>query len=271
MSKRRAAIAWLVLLGFMSAQLNAETLSPETRVKLNAVLANWKSIQPDTLQRPENADLLEALKARAKDRRQTAARVALIRLGDEDVIRSCLEEYRMDQPSHRASAMTQLGIAGNPKVIALLADDLNLNESANLIFFEDNGMLPRSMAAASIIKAIIINSPSFSQEVKAWAVRLPTVTVGLRDGVRSWLAINNAALERGDYPSVIPLTIKRGEGSRPAPTTRKTASLIRTPTVILPLASTPSAVTSRAMSVWPWVAGICLLIAIVVLVWRRRT
>ncbi|MDQ3620913.1 MAG: hypothetical protein M3463_00255 [Verrucomicrobiota bacterium] len=252
-------------------------MSRETKVKLDAAIGNWKAITPELLQDPANSDLLQELRVLARNPLQTAARVPLIKLGDEEVINSCLEEYRVTTPNSRGSAMTQLGLAGNPKVIPLLAADLNIEESPQRIFFEDHGMLPLSMASAAIIKAIVLNSAVFSDEVKAWAGRLPRATPGLRDGVRVWWAINKAALERGDYQAVVPVAEPPAASVIPKATTPSPTISAMAPQV------TPTASTSPVSATIPNVpgspsrgpvlvvmAGILAVVMITALVWKLR-
>jgi hypothetical protein len=199
------ALCTVLLMLFLNADDSAG-MSRETMTKLDAALGNWKSITPETLLNPDNADLLQELRRLSKDPRQTAARVPLIKLGDEEVIRSCMEGLRTERPGARNRAVRQLGFSGNPEVIPMLINDLNKHESPAMIRFGDTQiMMPLSMAAASTIKAIILESSVFPQNVKEWAKGLPEVSAGLREEVSAWWETNKAATERGDYQSVVPV------------------------------------------------------------------
>ena len=243
----------------------------DTQRKVNAAIGNWKSVTPEILRDPANVDLLQALRSIAKDPRQTAARVPLIKLGDEDVIRSCLEELRSER---RSSAMNQLGMAGNPKIIPLLASVLYREESPKKTrLSEDLWTLPISMAAASVVKATILNSSEFSNELKEWAKHLPAVSPGLRDGVRVWWKVNQAAIERGDYQAVVP--VENTPGTPPvqsAPSTSVSAvTPAASPSPETLLAQAPAPAPEQRSPVWLWVGGgILVLIVIAALALRRR-
>ncbi len=249
-------------------------MSPETNAKLDAALRDWRVVSPAILQEPENAELLMELRSLAKDPRQQVARVPLLKLGDADVIQSCLKEYRTEHPNSRRSAMSQLRAASNPDIIPLLASDLSRNESTTMIFFEDNGMLPLSLAAATIIKATVLESPVFSREVKEWARQLPAMSDGLRDGMRVWWEVNKDAIMRKDYEAVVAALAVHGAGQQSAPSVSAPA----TPApIVTPLPSaSPGLAAMPATSVapvpktavWPWVGGIFVLAVTAFLVWR---
>lgn len=298
----------LVLLAFLSLLFSeiwgAFAATPETMAKLNAAIGNWKSITPEILLKPDNADLLAELRLLAKDTRYTSARVPLIKLGDEEVIASCLEQLRAQQTNGRSSAVNQLSFSGNPKIIPMLAGDLNKEESPEIVFLGDRGTTPVSMAAASVIKSIILTSPVFSVEVKEWAKSLPKVSVNLRSGLRNWWEVNKEAIERGDYQWVVPVVGEIGKptilpAAPPIPTPSPSAATVppstsptpptdpvsQPPTGFPPPAiqvaqapvssPPPTALVTQAPIahkplVWPWVVGMGALIAIAFLVLKSR-
>lgn len=193
----------VVLSSHLLLSKTAMARSAETEAKLKGALANFQAIEPEVLLDTKNVDLLQELKKLATNADYPAARVPLIKLGDETVIRSCLERLHS---KHRKSAMAQLGMAGNPHVISLLASDFNREESANMIRVGyDLWILPVSMDAALITKRIILKSPVFTREVKEWAKGLPEVSPGLRSSIRTWWETNKAAITREDYQAVVPL------------------------------------------------------------------
>lgn len=251
-----------------------EAVRTETKAKLDAALGNWRAITPDILRKPENADLLSELRKLAKNVDESPARVPLLKLGDADVIESCLKEYRTEDPNSRRSAMSQLRAASNPDIIPLLASDLSRNESTTMIFFEDNGMLPLSVAAATVIRTTVLESPRFSREVKEWARQLPAMSDGLRDGMRVWWKVNKDAIIRKDYEAVVAALAVHGadKQSSPSPSTPANPTPVATP---LPSASpVPAAMPATSVApmpkaaVWPWVGGIFVLAVTAFLVWR---
>lgn len=262
-------------------------MSKETKLKLNEAIGQWKSITPEFLLKRENTDLLQELRILAKDTRQTAARVPLLKLGDKEVIGSGLEALRAE--NSRNSAVNQFGLSGNHKIIPLLVDDLNKEESPQLIRTEDLARLPVSLAAASAIKGIIQESPVFSAAVKDWAKGLPRVSPGLRDGVRGWWNINKHAIEKEDYSSVIPgPAVEQVPPGRVIPETSEPetpdAASSEAPQVSPVIPTTPpspslpvsiiaesSAGVDQKKPLWLWILGVPTLIAIAWVALRRRT
>jgi hypothetical protein len=180
---------------------NAMARTPETETKLKGALANFQAVTPEMLQDPQNADLLQELRMMATDSDQTAARVPLIKLGDETVIESCLQRLYSER---QKTAMNQLILACNPRVISLLARDFNREETAqSTLAGGDQLKFPVSMNAALIVKRTILKSPVFTREVKAWAKGLPEFSPDLRSGIRTWWELNKAALLRENYAAVV--------------------------------------------------------------------
>ena len=242
------------------------------------MMENWKAITPDLLRAPENAPVIEELKRIADRRPASTAVVLLLRYGDDETVKRSLMQLRAQSPRARGSADRDLSLAANPATIQLIEHDLNKDESPKMIFFEDVAVAPTSMAAASVIKATILESPVFPPEVKEWAKRLPKVSVGLRDGVRAWWKVNKAAIERGDYQAVTPVepgtdaaVAKPDDTATPAPAT---PAPIATPAAssqpVTPVAQTPASPAERKSPVWPWLVGIAALIAIIAVVLKRR-
>ena len=277
MSMRRILSLANVVVLFVSVfnSMHARAMSPETNAKLNEALRNWRSVSAQSLIQPENADLLDALREMAQTTGRTDARVPLLKLGDSSVIQDCLAELRAEPPHQRDLAVRQLGFAGNPKIIALLEPNLSREESAEILWTEDIGFLPVSMAAAAAIKAIVLQSSDFSMEVKVWAQSLPVMSPGLRDGVRAWWRTNKAAIERGDFRAVVPGEIvprKARKQSNPVATQAlKEPMVTPQPAVSQTLVPVDSpARLQHKRSMWPWLVGIGVLGVILLLVLRRR-
>lgn len=194
-------------LGLTAVVLSNSTVAlasePSSTPNFNNTVANWRSVTKEALQRPENSDVVRQLKESAQDRRQTSARALLIRLGDEDTIQDCLNELKVNKSGHRNPAVKQLSEGGNADIIPRLETILDKEESPEIVFSGDTGILPVSMASASIIKAIILENPAFPNDVKVWAQNLPKVSVGLRDGIRTWYHLNKSLLVAKDYKSVV--------------------------------------------------------------------
>jgi hypothetical protein len=171
---------------------------------LNAALANWKTLTPEYLLLPENATLLDGLRQRAKDTSRSDVRVPLLRMDDADTVRSALEELRSEYWSRRRRATSQLTIAANPKVIAMLADDLMKDANPKDELVDDINVPSTSVVAARIVRATVLSSQEFSANAKAWANRLPPDPVGLTEGVRVWWQQHREALEKMDFRSVLP-------------------------------------------------------------------
>jgi hypothetical protein len=128
---------------------------------LNAALANWKTLTPEYLLLPENATLLDGLRQRAKDTSRSDMRVPLLRMDDADTVRSALEELRSEYWSRRRRATSQLTIAANPKVIAMLADDLMKDANPKDELVDDMNVTSTSVVAARIVRATVWPAPGF--------------------------------------------------------------------------------------------------------------
>ena len=157
----------------------------------------------------------------------------------------------------------------------MLKDDLNRQESPEGIRVEDIKVMPVSMAAATVIKSTIIENPVFSPAVKEWAKRLPKVSAGLRDGVRAWLDVNKAAIERGDYQSVVPVEAAaqspRIQAALPTPML-SASSRDATPAVSSSapvVAESRGSVVERKPPLWLWAVGIAALMVIVALAVKK--
>ena len=131
-------------------------------------------------------------------------RVPLLRMDDADTVRSALEELRSEYWSRRRRATSQLTIAANPKVIAMLADDLMKDANPKDELVDDINVPSTSVVAARIVRATVLSSQEFSANAKAWANRLPPDPVGLTEGVRVWWQQHREALEKMDFRSVLP-------------------------------------------------------------------
>lgn len=231
-NRKRVFLVVLLLCACFGLLAPAEETAPnqDAQAKAAAMIEDWKAITPKLLQAPENVPVINQLKTIAQERPASTAVVLLLRYGDEQTVQRLLTQLRAKTPRDRGSAVQDLSLAAKPQLIRLLDRDLLREESSELVFLGDTLMLPVSMAAASIIKATIIEGPVFSPDVKEWAKGLPKVSGGLRDGIRAWWKINKAAIERGDYQAVVPVEPVRGASAA-------TPTVPATPAQVTPMAT----------------------------------
>jgi hypothetical protein len=188
----------LALLGFLLAG-GVQARTPETQAKLEAAFEDVQAMTPGVLRDPSNADVIAELRTVALQANDSLATVLLIRYGDDAVIQACVHRLR----SGKRGPMRQLELAGNPRAIMFLAAEFNREEGAEGFFVGDQLKFPVSMTAAGIVRHLIMNSPSFSPAVKHWARGLPPLLPGLRNEIRAWWVINQAALLSENYAAVV--------------------------------------------------------------------
>ena len=185
-------------------------VDPAVAAKVSAMVANWKSITPEIMQQPENQAAIPILKEMALEDDGGPAITLMLNFGDPDVIARLMRGFHGQQP---IGAWLALERCSQPKIIPLLADDLNRNESSKITYVwigidEREGRVPLSVYAGGIMRAIMQNSPRFTPEVKAWVASLEPVRHTRRDEVRqamrTWWAENAELIKAEKYDLVKP-------------------------------------------------------------------
>jgi hypothetical protein len=167
------------------------------------LLENFRTVTPETLRDPKNADLIECLRQRAKTDDVSRARVLLLRLGDEATLKTTIDQLHADRPNLAARALIK---SGNPKIISLLAEDFDRIEDRAFITKGDGPLhYTVGMRAASIARQIILDSPAFTPQVKEWAKALPELSLQMQISIRQWWHANKAALLQEQYQTASPL------------------------------------------------------------------
>src|ERR1043165_2502864 len=169
--------------------------------KVDSLTRNWRMVTPEVLRDPANSEALERLRIEAKHPHRTDARVPLLRIGDTEVVRQCLEEFHT-KSSGRRQVARQLELSGNPELIAILANDLFRDESTVSTLVSPEFLeRPISVYAADAILGIIKASSQFSVATKAWAASLEHQPSAEREGVRvamrKWWLQNKRSLIAG--------------------------------------------------------------------------
>jgi hypothetical protein len=172
---------------------------------------NWRTITPDVLRDPANAEAIQCLRLEAKEPHRSFARLPLLRMRDPEFTAQCISDFRTRGYPTRGNAAQQLKASANPEVIALIADDLFRDESTATFFvtpeFRER---PISVYAGDIIRAIIADVPEFSPAMKSWAALLSRQPHERRDAVREemrrWWSDNRSALKAKNYEAVKPPT-----------------------------------------------------------------
>lgn len=259
---------WFAL--FFSFSEKANGVSPETQEKLNLILADSKTFTRESLNLFENAELLQELRRIANETDVAAAKIPLIRIGDEDVINATLNELHTNQSTRRRSPSYQLGMAGNPDIIPRLIADLQREENADEDLSGEIGITPLSSAVTTIMIMIVRESPAFTPQVKEWASQLPQASNDRRAGIRLWWTLNKDALLRKDYQAVIPLWQDEREMKRPAKPAGAPTSF-KSPRQREPNERPHASGDENGESPkWPWLAAIGTLAVVALTVWIRR-
>jgi hypothetical protein len=86
----------------------------------------------------------------------------------------------------------------------MLAPDLFREEPAEMIRIQSEFLdYPLSVRSADVIRAVLVNSPDFNEDVKAWARTLSVQQPGeLRNAIRAWWKVNKVAFEKKDLTAV---------------------------------------------------------------------
>lgn len=205
----------LVIAGLLLAKAeagNGHDQALDARVK--ATLRDWQTITPEFLRDPSNHELFVALKDKAKSPNQVKARVILLNAEEPSVIELCLADLHQDNAYKRADAGRIFEQCNQPRLIVRLAGDLNRQESATALRIKAGEevirLTPISVFATQAIIGIIMNGRDFSEDVKAWASKLPAQ--GARDdehdtartAVRKWWQENEKLIRAESYAQVRP-------------------------------------------------------------------
>jgi hypothetical protein len=216
---------------------------------------------------------------------RSGARIALLSYGDEQTLADVIKIYR-DYNSRAAWQYIpeELEWSKQPRAIFYLAEDFNGNEDLHA-FYGSKGsetefgitVQPKSIYSGVIALRIIMKSPAFSDELKAWAKQ--TYGLDLKDGegfrnlMQKWWEQNKEAFARKDYKAVKPgiLTVEPTPDavppSQPEPAEIATPKPIPSP-VPAPVVSILS--EEKSSSWFLTVAGLVIVIAGAGLFWLLK-
>jgi hypothetical protein len=180
---------------------------PDVERKVDDLMKNWKSVKPEFLRDPANADVVNAVRKRAERVGYRDVRALLLKLDDPGFTSFRLSEFKKSEPLSDGADMVK---SGNPKLILVLADALFQEESAQIGKFPDGDhpryVTPLSVRAAFVIRGIVLENPAFDSSVKTWARSLREVgsrhAERTRAEVRAWFTANRRLLEAGNYRAV---------------------------------------------------------------------
>ena len=181
----------------------------EVRQKAETLSHNWRTVKPDMLRDPANAEAIQRLRAEAQEPHRFYARMPLLRMRDPEMTALCISEFRTEQYPTRGNAAQQLKMSGNPAAVSLIADDLLRDESTATVYVTPEFPLrPRSVYAGDIIRAIIADSLEFNAATKQWAASLSqrshTERDAVREEMRKWWLENRDLIRAGNYQQVKP-------------------------------------------------------------------
>jgi hypothetical protein len=206
-------VVFLVVCITLTAALSNATADAQSdeqvRQKAEALSHNWRTVTPDMLRDPANAEAIRRLRIEAKQPHRNYARMPLLRMRDPEVIAQCIAEFHSEQFATRQQAAQQLKASANPVVISLVADDLFLNESTATVFVTPEfRKRPLSVYAGDIIQAIIADSPEFNHATKEWAASLShrpsNERNAVRDEMRQWWLQSKSSIASQKYREVKP-------------------------------------------------------------------
>lgn len=192
-----------VFLTTLSALANAEP-SPVYQAADLALKSN--AVTSEFARDPANATLVEQIRRQAKAG-NVKSKAALLRISDPEITALCLARLRSNHWSDSIEAAEDLGTSGQLSLIPVLASDLNTDQStepAVLHSGEENFRIkPVSVLATIVIRLLIVNSPEFRPEVRAWATQLGGVNdlnrENARASLRSWWKQNESLLRAKQY------------------------------------------------------------------------
>lgn len=165
---------------------------------------------------PANQAVIDQIRRTARNG-HIPSRIALLRVGDSEMINLCLADLRSEHWSKTGRAADDIASSGRLKFIAMLAPDLNKDEDARPKVLRTGGenirIRPVSVQAARAIQTLVRDSAQFSPEVRAWAAQLDKPAIDpysemKRESVRTWWRENQHLLEAEKYGEVQPPALK---------------------------------------------------------------
>lgn len=180
---------------------------PDVERRVDDLMKNWKSVKPDILRDPAHADVVNALRQRAKRVGYRDVRALFLKLDDPEFTSSRLSEFKINSRQDPGEDFIE---SGNPKLILALADALFTEESAEPQNFpngdEVRRVSPLSVRAAHVIRGIVLANPAFKPSVKTWVRSLRVLSSQnaerSRAEMRMWFTANRRLLEAGNYAAV---------------------------------------------------------------------
>jgi len=213
MSKKTYCFASLIFV--YSTALGGVQPTAEQRQKAASVTAN-NLLTTQFAADPSNAEVVDAVRA-AAEKGDSAARIALLKIGDSHTTKICFDELRIRDISNWMPASEAIKRSGNPRLILPLIEILNTEESTEsertYSGDEVSRIPPVSIRAAWAIRILIINSGVFTSEVSDWAEHLDIFSITkrskMRDEMRLWCVQNKPSLEAQHYTDIKPPTQNR--------------------------------------------------------------
>ena len=276
MNRRYAAVLFFFLVGHICPEARSESSPPppdDLRPLYNAmyeggVFALVRNMPPEMQERALEYVRSKKMweKTYGLSSNVWACNRALLALGDDEARREFVDEFRRT-----------LGARGDIEAMAASGDPLIIEMVASDIYSEDLGNLtgghqlryPIAVSTGDLILAIITRSSAFSAEVSDWArTRYNLLNPQFVVVMRRWWEDNKKHFATRDYQAVRP-----GLALPEAPVIAAPLAIPLTPS---PPATTPLVQSSginaeRKAPVWPWLVGIAALIAILALVFKRRS
>jgi hypothetical protein len=251
-------------------------MTQETEVRFNAALKNLDALTPEVLQNPANKDWVEELKKHALSN-DFIGTVQFVNMGDPDVIESCMKEFRADD-IRRWRITNLLMMCSQPKVIVVIGEELNWNESPKPKRDDDMRIYPASVEATWIIGGIIQNSPAFDENVKRWVKKWEYYDEdnGIKRTImRMWWAENKELLKAERYAEVKPPSGRQPDLPGPTPEERVSSNPSLSPTQSPTPTATPTPTALQPSSTKTYllpatIGSIALLIGIVAYLFRSK-
>jgi hypothetical protein len=248
--------------------------SDQTDALVREFLKNYRTADLSTLTGSESDAVVAVLRKHAFDSSNPYnhdAQVILIRNGDTPTMRHVVDIFRGENMVRMNSMMTLMGVTKQPALIPLVAEDLNINEPAEMRVEGDFLTGPRSVRAANLICEIVGESSAFSEAVRNWAQR--TIRQRMperRENTRVWWRQNETRLKAGDYGSVMPpvgvAPKKAAAEQRDATAATRPATRAMPPTAE-PTTNRPSSPVRETPGLSNWLALLCLVLAVCVVAW----
>jgi len=200
--------------------------------------------------------------------------LVLVELGDTDAIADLIQNHYHPYGARSMPFLRLMGELSQPRLIAALSADLMAGEKIVSHPNGVEGIYPaKSVAAADVMKRIIINAPEFSKETKDWALSMQDYPrAAKREAFQTFWRENATHLAAEDYAKVAPpqpevrkvsaQSSASATSSLPAiarPPTKRPAAVAGSNTATPP--QTPSttpftpvvpAASAAPAPVWPW-------------------